>query len=111
MKDHVKFKVIKNNERDGITKSKHFDAKVVHPRYKAKAIFSNKTINFEEHDDNFNATYTIIDFKEKITLPKNRVEYGEDYFAQNHDLVILRYKLKNKKRILTSIDIIGHKEK
>jgi len=98
MKEQVQFKVIKNNERDGITKSKHFDAKVVHARYEARAIFNNKTINFREHDDKFRVTYATIDFHEKINFPKSRVEYSDDFIAQNNDLIILRFKYKNKQR-------------
>jgi len=110
MKEQVQFKVIKNNERDGITKSKHFDAKVVHARYEARAIFNNKTINFREHDDKFRVTYATIDFHEKINFPKSRVEYSDDFIAQNNDLIILRFKYKNKQRIITSIEIVGHKK-
>lgn len=111
MREQVKFKIIKNNERDGVTKSKDFDAKVVHSRYEARAIFSNKTIDFREHDDKFGVTYTTIDFHKKVNFPKNRVEYSDDFFAQNNDLIILRFKYKGKRRIITSIDIVGHKER
>ena len=110
MKEQVKFKVIKNRKKDQITKSKIWKAKVVHPRYESKAIFNNKTINFSEHDDNFRVTYTIIDFHKKIKFLKNRVEYGDDFMAQNHDLIILRFRYKGKRRIITSIEIVGHKE-
>ena len=107
MKEQVKFKVLKNKEKDNYTKYKKYN--VVHPRYKAKAIFSSKTIHFEEHDESHHTTRTIIDFHNKMKFPKNRIEYGDDFRAQNGDIVVFNFKKKRKNRIITSIDLIGFK--
>ena len=108
MKDKVKFKVLKDNKRDGLRRDKRTKATIVYPKYEAKAEFDDKIINFEKHD--FGTSYTIITFKENpisIKFPKNRVEYGKDYTCVDRSLLVLRYKYKGKRKIITEIEIIG----
>lgn len=107
----IKFKILKNNKKDAIKKSKIKGLKeinVCYPRFEAISNFDNKNINFIEHE--FGTTYLTIDFKEKIKFPNNRIEYGEDFISSDEDLVILRYKYKGKDKIITSIEIIGNKK-
>lgn len=106
MKDKVKFKVLKDNKRDGYRRDKKTKATIVYPKYKAKVKFDDKTIEFMKH--RFGTAYTIINFKEwnKIKIPKNRIEYGEDYTCADGSLLVLNYKLKNKKKYITQLEII-----
>ncbi|KKN28620.1 hypothetical protein LCGC14_0852650 [marine sediment metagenome] len=102
------FRIIKDLKKDYTRKERI--GKVRYPRYKAELKLNDKKINFSEHDEGCgNLTYTETEFDEFVKIPKNRLEYGEDYTAQNGDLVILRYKILSKNRkILTSIQIIGN---
>ncbi|MEK6895096.1 MAG: hypothetical protein AABX48_01095 [Nanoarchaeota archaeon] len=111
MQEKVKFQVLRNNKHDAERKSKSLgkEVKVLYPRYKAKAYFNDKIVEFEEHE--WGVTYTTIRFNQKIKLPKNRNEYGEDYSSSGGDLIVLRYKLKNKEKIITEIEIIGNRRK
>ena len=106
MKGKVRFKVLKDNKRDERRRDKKFKTTIVYPKYEAKAKFDDKTIEFMKHE--FGTAYTIINFKEwnKIKIPKNRNEYGEDYTCADGSLLVLNYKLKNKKKYITQIKMI-----
>lgn len=103
----IRFKIIKDNKKDTLRKSKFCKgAKVTYPMFEAKLEFNGKKIEFSEHD--FGTTYTSIEFPKKVKVQKNRREYGDDYCSLGGDLVLLKYRLKGKSKILTSIDIIGN---
>ena len=110
-RERVRFVISRDNKHDLKRKDKLFgkEINVVSPRYKAKAYFNDKTIEFEEHE--FGVTYINVNFKQKTRLPKNRNEHCEDYFSSGDDMIILSYKLKNKEKIITKIEIIGNTNK
>jgi len=101
----VKFKVLKDNKKDFCKKDKKLDINVTYPKYEAKAEFDGKTIEFKKHE--LGVTYTIIKFKNKIKINKRYHDWGEDYASIGKDLVILHYKFKGKRKIITEIEIIG----
>lgn len=104
MKEKISLKILKDKKKD--TKKKSNGMTFTYPMFKAKLIFNDKKIEFSKHD--FGTTYTTIDFPNKVKIAQNRNEYGEDYCSLGGDLIILKYKLKGKDKIITSIDIIGH---
>lgn len=101
----VKFRVIKDNKHDGRRKDKKFKTIICYPKYKAKAEFDDKKIEFSKHD--FGTAYTIINFKENIKINKRFNEYGMDFIGADKSMVILSYKKKGKNMIITQIEIIG----
>jgi len=103
-KEKIKFKIIKNKNKDFIRKDKSL-GNICYPRFEAEARFNKKKVIFKEHE--FPITYLIIKFPKKISIPKNRHEYGMDYASVGGDLIIIKYKYKGKQKIITEIEIIG----
>ena len=100
----LSIKILKDSEKDYVKKSKKLKGiSILHSRFKAKGKFLGIELEFDESESHSSMA---VGFKEVV--PINRTEYGTDFVTSDGKLIILRYKMNSKgKMIVTSFEIIG----